>query len=56
MITVALAGMLSVTTQFAPIFTLFPTCILPIILAPAPIYTLSPISNDIIDNQDEIDE
>lgn len=41
--TTALSGISFVTTQFAPIDTLFPINILPIILAPGPIYTSFPI-------------
>ena len=41
--TVQLSGISSTTTQPAPIFTLFPIFTFPIIFAPAPIKTLSPI-------------
>ncbi len=42
--TVQLSGISLKTTAFAPILQLLPTRTLPIILAPAPIYTLSPMT------------
>ena len=41
--TMALSGMLCVTTEFAPTITLFPILTLPITLLPANNVTLSPI-------------
>jgi hypothetical protein len=41
--TVELSGISSITMALAPIFTLLPIRILPIITAPEPILTLSPI-------------
>ena len=43
---VVFAGISLTTTQLAPIRQLFPIFILPIIFAPAPINTLSPIDGD----------
>ena len=44
MTTVLFAGISSVTMQFAPIRTSFPMVMPPIIFAPAPMYTRSPIT------------